>query len=547
MSFGAFFTAVTGLNAHNTWMKVIGDNIANMNTAGFKRSVAHFATLLEAPTCDPKVGLGVRAMAYGVFTQGPVIQTSRPLDVALQGEGFFALDQDGREVYSRDGAFDFDKEGVLHHIASGAVALGSDDQPLTAPVTLISEPSASTEVSIEGNFNASSTGPTAEVLKTRTALQTTAGAAAQATTALNDLSANTTDYTNGDTITVTGRDVDGNSRSAVFVYGSESGQNGTSLGALINFINGSGTGEGGTTDKFPGATLALDTSGNLSFTADTPGDVDLELALEDGLTKADGSPQAGRTNFQRHNFDMSTEGADPDSFSTAIEIYDAKGQPRALNLKFTRVESEPCSPVWDMEADIAGATFTDNVVHGIRFNPDGSFGGITGTGAGDANITFQIPNCPAKTLRIYFGEPGSFDGATQFGGINTASATKQNGWPTGYFQGADFDTHGNLTVTFTNGKTENRGQLKVVTFPDVESLARLGDNLYSRSPATGDPAGGLLETGATTILPHYLEGSNVDQAYELLNMIVAQNGFAANAKTITASNEMFDTLVALLR
>jgi flagellar hook protein FlgE len=547
MSFGAFFTAVTGLNAHNTWMKVIGDNIANMNTPGFKRSVAHFATLLEAPDCAPKVGLGVRAMSYGVFTQGPVIQTSRPLDLALQGEGFLALDQGGREVYTRDGAFDFDKDGVLHHIASGAVALDSNDEPLTAPVTLISEPSASTEVTLKGNFNAASTGPTAEVLKSKTPFQTTAGAAAQASTALNDLSANTTDYTNGDTLTVSGRDVDGNTKSAVFVYGSESGQNGTTLGDLINFINGSGTGTGGTTDKFPGTTLALDATGNLTFTANTPGDADLELTLEDGLTKADGSPQAGRTTFQRHNFDMATEGANPESFTTSIEIYDAKGQPRTLSLKFTRVESEPCSPVWDMEADIAGATFTDKVVRGIRFNGDGSFGGITGTGAGDANITFQIPNCPPKTLRINFGEPGSFEGATQFGGFNTASATDQNGWPTGYFQNADFDKHGNLVVTFTNGKTESRGQLKVVTFPDVESLARLGDNLYSRGPATGDPIGGLLEAGSTTVLPHYLEGSNVEQAYELLNMIVAQNGFAANAKTVTAANEMFDTLVALLR
>jgi len=547
MSFSPFFTALTGLRAHNFWMKVIGDNVANMNTPGFKRSQAHFATLLESDTCGPMAGLGVRADAYGVFTQGPVIQTSRPLDIALQGEGFVSMDQNGREVYTRDGAFDFDQEGTLRHIASGAVVQGSNSQPLTAPPSLVNRPEATTEVSIEGNFDATSTEPTAEVLMTRSPLQTANGAAASVGTGLNELAANTMDYTNGDTITVAGKDADGNTRSSIFVYGDEAEQNGTLLGDLVNYINGSGAGTGGSTDKFPGSELSLDGDGNLIFTSGTTGVADLQLTLEDGLTKADGSPQAGKSTFQLHNFDVFTEGADPTSFSTAIEVYDDKGQARQLSLTFTREESEPCSPIWNMVADMGGATFSDNEVKGIRFNKDGSFGGITGTGNGDSNLTFQIPNCSPMTLNINFGDPGSFEGATQFGGFNNAAAARQDGAPMGYFTGADFDSHGNLVVTYTNGKTENRGQLKVVTFPDQESLARMGDNLFSRSPDTGEPQQGVLESGATTILPHYLEGSNVDQAQELTNMIIAQNGFAANAKTISTAQTLFDTLVSLVR
>jgi len=549
MSFSPFFTAITGLRAHNFWMKVIGDNIANMNTPGFKRSQTHFATLLEAHTCDPEAGLGVRADSYGVFTQGPMIQTSRPLDIALQGEGFVAMDQNGKEVYTRDGAFDFDQTGTLRHIASGAVVKDSNDQPLTASHTLISRPEATSEVSIEGNFDADSTDPTAEVLITRSPFQTANGAAATAGTGLNDLSANTAEYTNGDTITISGKDADENTKSAVFVYGDGADQNGTTLGDLVDYINGNGTGTGGTTDKFPESELSIDGDGNLVFTADTDGDTDLQLTLEDGLTKEDSTPQAGSSSFQDHSFDVFTEGAEASSFSTAIEVYDDKGQARQLSLKFTRTAgSNACNPVWDMTASMDGATFSDGEVTGIGFNKDGSFRGVAGTGNGDSNITLKFPDCTTtRTINIDFGNPGSFDGATQFGGFNNATAARQDGAPMGQFVGADIDNHGNLIVAYTNGKTENRGQLKVVTFPDQESLSRLGDNLYRRSADTGDPVQGVLQNGATTILPHYLEGSNVDQAKELTDMIVAQNGFAANAKTITTAQTLFDTLVSLVR
>lgn len=558
MAFSTINTAITGLRAHNSWLQVIGNNIANLNTPGFKRSRPHFSSLMETNSgagCGAgPIGQGVRVDSVDrIFTQGPVTQTSRSLDVALQGEGFFAVENGGRELYTRDGAFDIDRDGVLRHIGTNAAVLGANNQPLTAPMNLIDQPEATTQVAIQGNFDAAADGPTAEVLTTRAPLETVSNDPVTANTELNTLSANFNDYTTGDTLTITGTDPDGNHRSSVFVYGDEmdtSGsplQNGTTLGDLMGFINGTGIGPNSTVDKFPGANLSLSPDGNLSFASETAGDTNLALTVEDGLTKADGSPQAGQSNFQLHNLEVATDGTDPFNFNSSIEIFDANGQARQLNLTFTRQDSDPANPLWNMSADIAGAVFSDNTVTGIRFNEDGSFGGVAGTGNGDSNISFQIPNGPSATINLDFGAPGSFDGATQFGGFNSASAKGQNGKPLGQYAGVDFDDQGSLIVNFTNGKTENRGQLKVVTFPDQEKLEGLGGNLYSKSDASGQPMQGTLQSGATSILPHYLEGSNVDQAQELTNMILAQNGFSANARAVSTAQQMFDIVSSLVR
>jgi len=551
---GIMNTGITGMRAHNTWLDVIGSNIANMNTPGFKRSRPHFASLIDvdALACGGgPVGTGVRVNHIDrIFTQGPVTQTSRPLDLALQGEGFFALKaSNNQEVYTRDGAFDFDKNGILRHIGSNAAVLDTSSQPITAPNDLIDPPVATTEVDIVGNFDPTQTGPVAEVLATAAPFQTNTGAPATAGTSLNDLSANVNDYTDGDTISITGRDSDGNDLSSIFTFGSDANlHNGTTLGALVGFINGTGTGPGSAGDKFPGSALALDANGNLSFTADTTGDADLQLSIEDGLTKSNGSPQAGSSNFGIHGFNVDTEGADPFSFNTAIEVFDAKGLPRQLNLEFTRVQDKnPANPVWDMTASVEGAVFTDNIVQGIRFNKDGSFNAVTGRGNGDPNVTFQIPNCPPVSINLDFGTSGGFDGATQFGGFNDAVAKTQNGLPVGHFQGFDFDNSGNLVVNFTNGNTQNRGQLKVVTFPNQEGLKAVGDNLFQKTSSTGEPMQGVLQSGSTTVLPHYLENSNVDQAQELTSMIIAQNGFAANARSISTGQQLFETALSLLR
>lgn len=119
----------TGLDAQQTNMDVIANNLANVSTNGFKRSRAVFEDLLYQTIRQPganssqqtqlpsglQIGTGVRPVASEhIFTQGNMTKTDNPLDVAINGQGFFqVLLPDGTTAYSRDGSFHIDSQGAL--------------------------------------------------------------------------------------------------------------------------------------------------------------------------------------------------------------------------------------------------------------------------------------------------------------------------------------------------------------------------------------------------------------------------------------------------
>ena len=129
MPTSAMHVAKTGINAQQTKIQVIANNLANVNTTGFKRDRANFETLLYQVkrtageqtsdatelTSGLSVGTGVRIVnTQKVFSQGSLINTDNALDVAIDGEGFFQiLMPDGRFAYTRDGTFSRNTEGIL--------------------------------------------------------------------------------------------------------------------------------------------------------------------------------------------------------------------------------------------------------------------------------------------------------------------------------------------------------------------------------------------------------------------------------------------------
>lgn len=118
----AFRIAVSGLKAATADLNVTGNNIANGSTTGFKASRAQFADLFAAGslgTTQNAVGEGVQLAAVAQqFTQGNVAFTDNSLDMAINGKGFFALDDSGTRVYSRAGAFGLDKNGFIVNAAN---------------------------------------------------------------------------------------------------------------------------------------------------------------------------------------------------------------------------------------------------------------------------------------------------------------------------------------------------------------------------------------------------------------------------------------------
>ena len=126
---GALWTAKTGLDAQQTRMQVISNNLANTNTTGFKRDRAVFQDLLYQTVRQPgaqssqdtqlpsglSTGTGVRVVSTEkLFSQGNLSQTDDPLDMAIQGRGFFeVITPDGSPAYTRDGSFQLDSQGQM--------------------------------------------------------------------------------------------------------------------------------------------------------------------------------------------------------------------------------------------------------------------------------------------------------------------------------------------------------------------------------------------------------------------------------------------------
>ncbi|MBX6316945.1 flagellar hook protein FlgE [Pigmentiphaga sp.] len=113
----SFQQALSGLNAASKNLDVIGNNVANANTVGFKASRAEFADVYASTvmgTFSNNIGIGTKLNAVSqIFTQGAISVTSNPFDVAISGEGFFRMDNNGSIVYSRNGQFHLDANGYL--------------------------------------------------------------------------------------------------------------------------------------------------------------------------------------------------------------------------------------------------------------------------------------------------------------------------------------------------------------------------------------------------------------------------------------------------
>ncbi|VCU69903.1 Flagellar hook protein FlgE [Pigmentiphaga humi] len=113
----SFQQALSGLNAADKNLDVIGNNVANANTVGFKAARAEFSDVYASTvlgTSSNGIGIGTRVSSVSqLFSQGAISVTSNPFDVAISGEGFFRMDSNGSAVYSRNGQFQLDANGYV--------------------------------------------------------------------------------------------------------------------------------------------------------------------------------------------------------------------------------------------------------------------------------------------------------------------------------------------------------------------------------------------------------------------------------------------------
>ena len=498
-------SAVSGLRAHQLMLDVTGDNIANVNTPGFKAGRTSFADVLSqtlagatAPSgtrggVDPQqVGLGVRTGAVtNLFTQGGILTTNQPTDLAIQGEGFFILSDGSSNYYTRAGAFEVDALGNLVDSVTGyRVQGGSGD--ITISSTATSPPVATSTATFTGN------------LDNTTATGNSYSATLSVYDSLGGVHNLTATFTK--------------SASAVWTYGvSESDSAMTVAG---------GTGAIAFTGS--GAVTSAATHAGASFTAGGPGAATTFILAVDGGANQTVTFQAGDTTAAlvaaRINAGITGATATVTPAGTIQITSNSAGAGASLTVGGGTANAALGFPG-------AGATYT-----------------AASTATGGLTLNFTNGANSGQAVTLDFGSATNTTPITGFASSSTLALGNQNGSASGTLQTFSIGTDGSINGTFSNGRVEAIGGLRLATFSNPAGLLKAGDNLFRESNNSGvanlgDPGTG----GRGTLAPGSLEGSNVDLANEFTQLIVAQRGFQANARVITASDEVMQDAVNLKR
>jgi flagellar hook protein FlgE len=162
----SFYTALSGLTADTTALNVVGDNLANMNTQGFKSSNINFEDAMNEATATLQVGAGVgQTLTARDFTQGNISNTGQPLDLAIQGSGFFVVQNpSGQTMYTRDGTFSLNSSGQLTDAngdmvqgwtaTNGVVNASGAPGTITVPLLTSRPPVATQNMTLSANLDA---------------------------------------------------------------------------------------------------------------------------------------------------------------------------------------------------------------------------------------------------------------------------------------------------------------------------------------------------------------------------------------------------------
>ncbi|MFA7635660.1 MAG: flagellar hook-basal body complex protein [Bacillota bacterium] len=520
----SMFAGVSGTRAHQLRMDVIGNNIANVNTVGYKYGRATFQDMLSqtirgsmAPSetrggVDPmQVGLGVATRSIDiVFTPGNLEYTGKLTDMAIQGNGLFIVrDSSGGLQFTRDGAFTIDAEGNLSHPSTGFIVQGwmanskgeivrSDQlKGLSIPLGTSMSAKATDRITFVGNLQAGS--EVGESYSTSVPIYDSQGLQHTVTMEFVKTSAD-------------------NEWEWI-----ATGPSGPAGGGMVQFD------ENGTVSRLYRPTSTVTFDGNL----------DSDAAVDTSVTKL-------------------------------VQVYDSEGRQRSLEVTYTKTAANE----WSWDATLYGGS--ESVGSGtLEF--DGATGAIIGGGTGQAEIdpetrvslyfsdigqsdspsslTGEQDGIPVGSISIFPGTgaaqisitPG-FGSITQVGDASSVNWSTQNGHAAGTMETFNIDDRGVITGVYSNGQYKIIGQMALASFANPEGLTRQSNNMFAATTNSGSPQVGEATTGGRgSVMGTTLEMSNVDLAREFTDMIITQRGFQANSRVITAADEMLQELLALKR
>jgi flagellar hook protein FlgE len=260
----------------------------------------------------------------------------------------------------------------------------------------------------------------------------------------------------------------------------------------------------------------------------------------------DATTNTGGVQYDQHPTVVVQEGRDGTTVLGGFEVFDVRGKSHTVRA----VMQKQLDGSWNLTAsiDTDEGALSDNLISNIRFNDDGSFLQAGGAGLADVNLTFQFDGLAiAQNVRLRFGSANSFDGLTQLAS-NSSLAAQQDGFGAGTLVDIQVNADGLLKGTATNGRSIDLAQLAIASFRNPSGLTRSGSNYFDSSLASGDvQIGTALSGDRGRIRANHLELSNVDIAQEFTQLIIAQRGFSANARTITVTDQVLQELTQLIR
>jgi flagellar hook protein FlgE len=635
----ALFTAVSGLRTHQEWLDVIGDNVANANTPGFKAANVVFQDVLGqtlgtgvAPTDERggtnpmQVGLGVTVGSITPnFVQGSIQTTGRNTDLAIQGGGFFVLADGEDRVYTRAGSFMVDAHGNLVDGTTGFKVLGASG---AIQINQGQEQAAqsTTQALFKGNLDSTAADGTSYVatfdvrdslgaahtlritftknfsatpgrwdwvvteadaslvgvLGAQGALVfdangTLAPQAVQAWTLVDDVTgdvANGNPYGGVDTATdlqiagPLGTAFVGTTAAADDAVSAVSpATSAIATARQINLLSSS-------TGVFAQVTPASITYGGGSFASDLTLDGSAGAALVINGTAITGTVTGASASARRDALvaliNQSTaltgvaaaaSGAD-DFVLTAADgrnisiATDATVGPTSVNAVVfgfaTGLATEAVVRRGRLTLRATGDfTTTESNVPADQISGDGTATASAAQGVSQA-IVLEYGTASSvstsQTLTLDFGSPTNPTAVTGLASASTLTLAGQDGRAPGTLQHFAIGLDGSITAYFSNGTTEVIDIVQLATFTNPSGLLKIGKNLWRESATSGVPNVGNPGTADRgTLVAGALEASNVDLAKEFTNMILAQRGFQANARTISTANEMLEELVNLKR
>lgn len=576
-----FSIPLSGLTASSAALSTAANNLANLNTTGYKDQQIQFADLFyqnlgQDGAGDPiQQGAGVRVEAEpSNFTQGDVTATGTDTDVAINGNGFFVVQQNGVQTYTRAGNFQVgtdnlletaEGEQVLGYAATNGVISTSAGLGSLALGAGTSSPAAATKnFSVTTNLDASAAD--GSTYSTEATIYDSLGAPHQLTITYTNLDSPAVPAivavpvqaaTGALTMTalpVATQTVTVGGQTYTFTTAAPAaGSNDVFIGAtvaettanLVNAINGNyadlaGTatpgGYGTGTSANPSATAVDAGNGVINFTASSTGTASDFAATSAGT---------GSTNLTW------SAGAGANG---AAAVPGRAAVPGVVNSWGYSVSI----PATDLNA-IGGVAQTGVLETGtLTFNGNGVLTGDSITTPAAAAATYTTPT-DIKNVAIN----GLADGAsnmtfnwnllsgttpliTQLSAANSTASIQQDGTSSGTLQNFTIDSNGTITGSFSNGTTATLGQIALASFADEQGLSRNGDNTYSPTLASGQPTvGAPISGGLGSISGGALESSNVDIATEFANLIVAQRTYEANARVVTTFDTIAQDTIAL--